>query len=322
MQICERTSAQICERKECELTSKQAAEILYVILKEIIIVLIMSQKKKILVPVDLSGNSESAIRYAAELSNAPDTKIYLFHSAILPEFYVAELSDYNLYHKELKSAVKKICDASLSFLNAMKESYFAETSKVICRVIIAKNIYNGILDFAEELMPDLIIMGDGEKSDKIKIGANTERVLRLTDLPMLIVKKSANASKIKKVIFASDFSEESVKVFSRVNDFLKGTNASVRLLYINTKSRFEEYETVKSRIEKFKKNFSADFSIVIRAGKNIEESIVRYANSINADLISIGIKKKKGLSLFFTDRVSESVISLSDIPVLAVKNPG
>ncbi|MBK6538178.1 MAG: universal stress protein [Ignavibacteria bacterium] len=87
-------------------------------------------------------------------------------------------------------------------MNAMKESYFAETSKVICRVIIAKNIYNGILDFAEELMPDLIIMGETEKkSDKIKIGANTERVLRLTDLPLLIVKKSANASKKKKLIF-------------------------------------------------------------------------------------------------------------------------
>ena len=90
----------------------------------------MSQKKNILVPVDLSGNSESAIRYAAELSNAPDTKIYLFHSAVLPEFYVAELSDYNLYHKELKSAVKKICDASLSFLNASGKADSAVTWQI------------------------------------------------------------------------------------------------------------------------------------------------------------------------------------------------
>ncbi|MBK6506546.1 MAG: universal stress protein [Ignavibacteria bacterium] len=60
----------------------------------------------------------------------------------------------------------------------------------------------------------------------------------------------------------------------------------------------------------------------MRAGKSVEESIVRYANSIDADLISIGIKRKKKLSLYFTDRVTESVISLSDIPVLAVNNPG
>jgi len=280
----------------------------------------MPDMKKILVPVDLSGNSESAILYASKLANTTCAKIYLFHTAIFPDFYVTELDDYSLYDKELKSAVKRIQDASLLFLQEMRKRYFNGTSKVICKVIFAKNIYNEILDYAEELQPDFIIMGGGEKSDKIKIGANTERVLRLTDLPLFVVKKNAKASKIKKVVFASDFFDDAVKVFSHVNEILKDSNASIRLLYVNTKSRFEEYETIKSRIEIFKKNFSADFNVVIRAGKSIESSIVKYANSISADLIAMGIKRKKGLSLYFTDRITESVIGLSDTPVLAVNN--
>lgn len=278
--------------------------------------------KKILVPVDLSGNAESAVLYSADLAKTMPAKVYLFHSIILPEFYVTELNDYALYQKELNSKVDKIYDQSISLLHGMRKEYFADTLRVNCKVLPAKNIYNGILDYADELNPDLILLGEGEKLDKIRIGANAERVLRLTDLPVLVVKRNSKISIRKKVIFASDFLDDSVKVFSQVNEFLKDSNSSIRLLYINTKSKFEEYEVIKSRIEKFKKNFSADFSVVIRAGKSIEESIVRYANSIDADLISIGIKRKKKLSLYFTDRVTESVISLSDIPVLAVNNPG
>ena len=278
--------------------------------------------KKILVPVDLSGNAESAVLYSADLAKTMPAKVYLFHSIILPEFYVTELNDYALYQKELNSKVDKIYDQSISLLHGMRKEYFADTLRVNCKVLPAKNIYNGILDYADELNPDLILLGEGEKLDKIRIGANAERVLRLTDLPVLVVKRNSKISKRKKVIFASDFLDDSVKVFSQVNEFLKDSNSSIRLLYINTKSKFEEYEVIKSRIEKFKKNFSADFSVVIRAGKSVEESIVRYANSIDADLISIGIKRKRKLSLYFTDRVTESVISLSDIPVLAVNNPG
>ena len=210
--------------------------------------------KKILVPVDLSGNAESAVLYSADLAMTMPAKVYLFHSVILPEFYVTELSDYALYQKELNSKVDKIYDQSISLLHGMRKEYFADTIKVNCKVLPAKNIYNGILDFAEELNPDLILLGEGEKLDKIRIGANAERVLRLTDLPVLVVKRNSKISKRKKVIFASDFLDDSVKVFSQVNEFLKDSNSSIRLLYINTKSKFEEYEVIKSRIEKFKKN--------------------------------------------------------------------
>jgi nucleotide-binding universal stress UspA family protein len=280
----------------------------------------MEIMKKILVPVDLSGNSESAVMYAAGIAGLTGAKIYLFHTALLPDFYVSELDDYSVFDRQFKTVVKRIHEASLTRLQEMRKKYFDVNANVICKVILAKNIYNEILDYTETLQPDYLIMGEGDSKDKIRIGANTERVLRLTDIPVIVVKKPA-AVKIKKVVFASDFKKDSVGVFKNIIGYLDGHNASVRLLYINTKSKFEEYDEVKSRIETFKKNFSCDFSIVIRAGRNIENSIVRYANSINADLISMGIKRKKRVPLYFTDRITEGVINLSGIPVLAINNP-
>jgi nucleotide-binding universal stress UspA family protein len=278
--------------------------------------------KKILVPVELSHNSEALLNYANYMFGLTGAVVHLFHVAQLPDFYVSDLEDYKPYEKELKEALGRISSASMSHLQEMRVKYFKESSSVECVVKLAKNIYNEILDFAEYLNPDLILMGSStdEKYEKIRIGSNTERVIRLTKTPVVVINKLVSNPKLKKIVFASDFQKESVENFKFLDSFLTGYNASVRLLYINTKANFEEYEVVKDRIEKFKKNFKGDFSVVIRAGKNIEPSIVRYANSINADLIALGVKNKKGFSLYFTDKTTEGVVNLSDIPVLVINN--
>ncbi len=278
--------------------------------------------KKILVPVELSQNSEALLHYANYMSGLTGAAIHLLHVAQLPDFYVSDLEDYKPYEKELKEALERIRIASLNRLKEMKVKYFKELSFIECEVKLAKNIYNEILDYAETLKPDLILMGSSaaDKTGKIRIGSNTERVLRLVNTPVVVINKPVNNPKLKKVIYASDFRKESVEIYNFLDSFLKEHNVSIRLLYINTKTNFEEYEVVKDRIEKFKKNFKGDFSVVIRAGKNTESSIVRYANSINADLIALGVKRKKGLALYFTYKITEGVISLSDIPVLAINN--
>ncbi len=272
---------------------------------------------KILVPVDLSGNFEPQVMYASETARTAGADVYLLYAAQMPDFYVTELEDYGRYNSGLKAAIKKIHGNSLSRLQQIKGMFFDAGSKVICKAVLSRNAYDEILSYAETLEPDLIILGKGESGGRIRIGANTERVLRLTEIPVLVVKKPSGA-KIRKIVFASDFRKNADKVFGKIMKNIRGERVSVRLLYVNTKSAFEEYEEIKERIEKFKKNFSLDFSVVIRAGKNIEASVVRYANSIGADIIVMGIRRKKGVALYFTDRIIEGVINLSDIPVLAV----
>ncbi|MCE1165953.1 MAG: universal stress protein [Bacteroidetes bacterium] len=273
--------------------------------------------KKILVPVDIPGGTVPAIKYASEYASAKGAAVYLFHAAPLPDFYVSDLEDYSKYEKEFKAVIKRIHGAALAKLQDIKSRYFDTSVKVVCRAVLARNVYNEILGYSEELKPEIIIMGEGDGSGRIKIGANTERVIRLTKIPVLVVKKEAKA-KVKKVVFASEFRKNAADVFRKIMEHVDCSGVQVRLLYVNTKSDFEEYDTVKERIEKFKKNFSCDFSIVIRAGISKESSIVKYADSISADLIAMGIKRKKSISLYFTDRVTEGVINMTDIPVFVI----
>ncbi len=273
----------------------------------------------ILIPIDFSSDYNSAVSYASELPGISTDKIYLFHVAMMPDFYVSELEDYGKYESELKSIIKKIHDSSLSKLREIKVKHFDKNSKVICKVIISKNVYKEIIYYSETLKCDLIIINESDAGRKIKIGSNTERVVRLSNVPVMVIKNPVKAS-VKKVVFASDFRSDAVPVFSKIIKCFQTVHISYRLLYINTKSDFEEYDVVKDRMEKFKKNFAGDFSIVIRAGKSVETSIVKYANSINADIIAMGIKNKKGFSLYFTGRITEAVISLSELPVLVAND--
>ncbi len=273
----------------------------------------------ILIPIDFSSDSNSAVSYASEFPGISTDKIYLFHVAMMPDFYVSELEDYGKYESELKSIIKKIHDSSLSKLREIKVKHFDKNSKVICKVIISKNVYKEIIYYSETLKCDLIIINESDAGRKIKIGSNTERVVRLSNVPVMVIKNPVKAS-VKKVVFASDFRSDAVPVFSKIIKCFQTVHISYRLLYINTKSDFEEYDVVKDRMEKFKKNFAGDFSIVIRAGKSVETSIVKYANSINADIIAMGIKNKKGFSLYFTGRITEAVISLSELPVLVAND--
>ena len=127
--------------------------------------------------------------------------------------------------------------------------------------------------------------------------------------------------KIKKIIFASDFEYDARKVYPFLHSLVKEFNPEIHLLFINTKTNFREYEEIRLQIVRFKKLFPGNFKMVVRASKNIDEGIVKYANNIKADLIALGVKRRKGLSLYLTDRITEGVISTSKIPVLAIDNP-
>jgi len=279
--------------------------------------------KRILVPVDFSNNSIAALKYATELAVVNDAQIYVLHVTFMPTFYSNELTNYSYFDKGLQSSIERIKNISISKLDEFTKTYIPESKDIIKKVTLGYSIYIEIINFANKIKADLIIMGthSAAKGTLSKIGSNTERVIRSSEIPVIAHKKKISAKKIKKVVFASDFEKDARNVYPFLNIFIKPYNSEVHLLYINTKSNFREYDEIKAQILRFKKHFYGDFKMIVRASKNIDEGIIRYANSIKADLIALGVKRRKGLSLYLTDRITEGVISKTEIPVLSIDNP-
>jgi len=279
--------------------------------------------QKILVPTDFSKNSLYALKYASELAKIHKAKIFILHVSIMPTYYINDLNNYTYYDKSYQDSINKINNFNELKLKDFSNHVSSEFIQVRLETKLGLSIYYEITNYANKINADLIIMGShsGNKSSIFNIGSNTERVIRSTKTPVIVIKKQISPEKMKKVIFASEFEKDALKIFPSLNSLIKSFDPEIHLLYINTKSNFKEYSEIKIHILRFMKLFSGNFKIRVRASKNIDEGIIKYANSIKADLITLGVKRHKGISLYLTDRITERVISSTKIPILTIDNP-
>ena len=88
---------------------------------------------------------------------------------------------------------------------------------------------------------DLIVMGSHGASGfkEMFIGSNAEKVVRNSEIPVLIIKKEAGDFEVKKFVFASDFADEIKKPFAKVVEFANKFDAELHLVMINTPSSFK-----------------------------------------------------------------------------------
>jgi nucleotide-binding universal stress UspA family protein len=195
--------------------------------------------------------------------------------------------------------------------------------KVSTEVITGGSIYREVLNYSEKYKPDMIIMGtNGAKSfGEIFLGTNAERIIRFTSIPVLVIGQKISKPVIRNIVFASKFDKAASYAFPFINNFAKMFKAKIHLLRVNTKDNFIPTAEAYPQINAFIKNHKGNFEIAVRDAYEVDEGIVKYAKSIKADMISLGVHRRSGPARFFTDRIVEGVLRLTGIPLLGVDMP-
>lgn len=184
--------------------------------------------------------------------------------------------------------------------------------------------FDGIVKYSTEINADLIVMGSHGTSgfQEMFIGSNTEKVVRSSDIPVIIIKSEMEEFKIDKFVFASDFSEKIKNPFNKLVEFANMFDAKLDLVMINTPNSFKTNDVA----EKIMQNFVSasgvalkNYSLHIYNDANIEKGIINYANRTNADLIGIATHGRTGLAHFFNGSVSEDIVNHSVKPVITFK---
>ncbi|MDH3322446.1 MAG: universal stress protein, partial [Flavobacteriaceae bacterium] len=201
--------------------------------------------KRILVPIDFSKEAECATKIAAIIAKKTDSEIHLLHMLELPVNTIdpAEMSTIRsepqiLYY--MKLAHEKFDKfKKLPFLKGIK----------IVESVQFHHAFSGIITESEKSKADLIVMGSQGASglQEMFIGSNTEKVVRRSKVPVLVVKKGKEDFKIKDIVFASDFNSESKKTFQNVIDFANIFDAEIHLLYVNTIHNFNTTLDIESK---------------------------------------------------------------------------
>ena len=194
---------------------------------------------------------------------------------------------------------------------------------IIVRETIGFNeIFKGVFHTCKKHEIDLVIMGSNGVSGlkEMLIGSNTEKVVRTSETPVLVVKKEHEIFNINNIVFASDFKEESKATYLKAIEFAKLLEAKLHLLTVNTPNRFITTEHANDRMQDFANasNFS-NYSINIYNDVTIEKGIMNFSQSVNADLIGMSTHGRQGISHFFNGSISEDLVNHAKRPVITFK---
>lgn len=275
--------------------------------------------KTILVPVDFSKPSENALKVAAQLANKNNAKIIVLHVVELAESLFGT-DQFNVDNQEvmffMKMAKKRFSKfLEKSFLNNLDiedQVDIGPTSYMITKTIKEKNI-------------DFVVMGSVGASGlkEVLIGSNTEKIVRNSSVPVLVVKKEMENFNIKQVIFASNFELENLKSFRKAKEFANQFEAKMKLLYVNLPgNQFYSTEEIREQMRVFLNKAEVPYTtddVMIYNDYTIELGVLNAAKDAKADLIAMPTHGRRGLSHFFNGSIGEDVVNHSTLPVLTFK---
>ena len=274
--------------------------------------------KNILVPIDFSEQAKYAAKVAADIAKLTNSKIFLLHMLELPTG-VVDPSSFGSSNNTpttllfLKRAYEKFEDfKKLPFFKGVEVEDSVQFHKA----------YDGIIDESKKQHADLIVMGSKGTSglEEMLVGSNTEKVVRNSDVPVLVIKRDVDSFKIKNIVFASNFDQKNKVAFQKILNFAALFNARLHLLKINTIHNFETTKESNDAIRNFINEFDlGDYTLNIYNDVSVEAGILNFSNVIDVDVILLNTSGRRGLAHLFTGSLGEDLANHAKLPVITFK---
>jgi nucleotide-binding universal stress UspA family protein len=271
--------------------------------------------KRILVPTDFSIQAENALKVAAQIARKNNCEIYLEHSLNMP----SRLNDTG-QSGALPESLYFIRLAKTEFEKLRKQPYLSDLT--VYEAIGHGEIYDDVKLTVSEKQIDLIVMGSHGLSGfkEMFIGSNTEKVVRTSDIPVLVIKNEHSHFKITDFVFATDFSEECRRPFNEAQKFAGDVGAKMHLLYVNTPSGFKTSSEANAMMNNFVKGMRMEnFTLNVYNDSSVEKGILGFARENNAQLVGMSTHGRKGIAHFFNGSISEDLVNHANMPVITFK---
>lgn len=277
--------------------------------------------KTILLPTDFSQHSENALKAAALLAQ--------HHQANLIVVHIANLNDASLIKSQEQSMEETLFSVKLAeknFGEFLDKPYLKDVA--VTSLIKKNSNFNEINEVLEANDVSLIVMSShGTRGlQEMIIGSNTEKVIRYSDVPVLVIKGEAAAYKMGVGVYSSDFSEDSIEAYKKAKIFFKDWDTEMKMVYVNpTGRKFKNSRELDELLQNFFTKAGEDTidecknKVTIYSEHSIERGIFNYSNDINADFIVIPTHPHKGITHILKGNLSETIANHSSIPVLTIK---
>lgn len=270
--------------------------------------------KKVIVPVDFSGEALNAAHYACHFAHEIQADIVLIHFLPLP-VTISEvplpLGDFQLLLSEAENSLSEI-----------KEKLSAQWNDKICitvevstesflQYILALNSKNNITY--------TMVMGATGRgaTEAFVIGSFSVTAAKNLRYPLIIVPKECVYKKIEKIGLACDMENVSqtlpIKIINSIVDFFK---AKLEILYISDPNE-RVYSEVLSESKSAQLSLaSLHPEIRIATNESVEDGLFDFSEQSNIDLLIVIPKERNFIQKLLHKSISRKLVLHPKIPVM------
>lgn len=312
--------------------------------------------KTILIPVDYSPNSKSALLYALKLAQKASLNVIVFHAfhpmvappaayeipSFIPDLEKEKVLELEQYVKGCKGDLP--VDVVLNYtvveeaaqggntIAPEKEGFHTVSVEKVPReryvahvTCVAKvgNVYEKIMQVAEANKADLIVMGmqGGGALSQVLIGSTTLSVMRNSSVPVLGVPVSAKFYGLKSVVFASDLCRQPDKVLlSKLREFVKTFRSKLQVLHIDREHELQaDDERLQPALESLDKHLhDVNFKVILQQREHAATAIQEYLQEHKPDLLILNPQKHNLLERLLDKSVTAKMVSYNLLPLLTL----
>ena len=270
--------------------------------------------KKIIVGIYFSNCSVNALEHAISIANRAKASITMV--------WVNHLD----YSKEIFSVEPK--QLIIEVEHRLKILVLKYSNELIGQTIEYKirkgKVYKEICDIAEELNAFLIIVGTHGSSgfEEFWIGSNANRIVSTSTIPTITIRGGVDVGRdLKRIVMPFDSTKVTRQKMPITALLANYYNSEVHLLGLYTSSlddiRFRIRNYI-SQAEDYLKENNIKYKTTFLDVHNLTEATLQYADSIDANLISIMTEQETSTANIWLGPYAAQMVNHSAIPVLSV----
>ncbi len=272
-------------------------------------------KKRIIVPIDFSGDSINALEYAIETANILEADIRMIHVNATKSFEVP------FYFKEIGQQVGKSAE---DFFSILYDKYKEQIKNEFDYKVRTGTIYQEVTNQAKYSDAHMIIMGTHGASgfEEFFIGSNAYKVVTHAPCPVITVRHGFMRKAIKNIVLPIDITSDSRKKVNFVADLADVFDATVHITAVretNGPGIIKKLDGYIDQLAGYFKGKKINYETQSLIGDNITEITIDYSTQVNADLIAIMTEQSTSLNNLWLGAYAQQMVNHSPIPVLSIR---
>ena len=274
---------------------------------------------KILVPVGFSEQSLAALKQACLIAKIKKSEIIVL-SVIEEQSKISGLLLDNPFEK-IRNKVK-------DKLDEISEKHSSKFSVKVDSMVASGKIYEQIVEVSSMINANLIVMGtNGSPKGVIKkfIGSNAERVVRLSNIPVITIKENTSTENFDNIILPLDLGKETKEKVTFAIEYARYWNSTIRIVSVFLKNNTNEKNILIKNLNQVS-NFISNAGIkctseLIEGEKkqSLGDFVINYEKKFDSDLIIIMTKKEELVLSNNLSVTARYIIHNSKIPVMSIK---